>query len=226
MYSNEVLHSGFCILPDVVSAEAIDHLLDGIAAAQPYRSRAGIRHALRYPAVAAFAARLELINLAREILGPDALPFRATVFDKSPQSNWLVMWHQDTALPIREKADTAGWGPWSVKDGVTYAHAPAAALQRVLALRVHLDDSEADNGPLRILPGTHERGVLDNDTIHHLAKTVVPVECLVPKAGMIAIRPLAVHASSKSKSNKPRRVLHIEYAASRITLDGLELATA
>jgi Phytanoyl-CoA dioxygenase (PhyH) len=56
---------------------------------------------------------------------------------------------------LKERQEAPGWGPWSIKEGVQYAHAPAKALQRVLALRVHLDDSTSKNGPLRILPGTH-----------------------------------------------------------------------
>jgi hypothetical protein len=57
----------------------------------------------------------------RKILGPEALPFRATLLDKSPTSDWLVVWHQDTALPLRERRELPGWGPWSVKEGVIYA---------------------------------------------------------------------------------------------------------
>jgi hypothetical protein len=45
---------------------------------------------------------------------------RATLFDKSPTANWLVVWHQDTALPVQERREAPGWGPWSVKDGVIY----------------------------------------------------------------------------------------------------------
>ena len=37
------------------------------------------------------------------------MPFRATLFDKSPQANWLVVWHQDTALPLRRRLDISGW---------------------------------------------------------------------------------------------------------------------
>src|SRR5262249_2437249 len=146
------------------------------------------------------------------ILGENALPFRATLFDKSPDSNWLITWHQDTALPLREKRESPGWGPWSVKEGVLYAHAPAAALSQVLALRLHPDDCTIDNGPLRILPGTHSMGVLNDDQVLDAAATHSPVECLVPQGGVLAMRPLIVHASSKSRSQKSRRVLHIEYA--------------
>src|SRR5271168_2434026 len=113
---------------------------------------------MRHQAVAAFAHDSRLLQLAQSVLGHGAFPFRATLFDKSATANWLVVWHQDTALPLRECRETPGWGPWSVKDGVIYAHAPASALSQVLALRVHLDDSAAENGPLRVLAGnSHSR---------------------------------------------------------------------
>lgn len=166
------------------------------------------------------------MGIAREILGRDAVPFRATLFDKSTEANWLVVWHQDTALPLREKKETAGWGPWSVKEGVIYAHAPAEALARVIALRAHLDDSGVENGPLRVLPGSHCFGVLTDERIHSLAAEVPAIDCLVARGGVLAMRPLIVHASSKSQGEQPRRVLHIEYAASTRICDGLELATA
>ena len=167
-----------------------------------------------------------LLEVVRGVLGSRAVPFRATLFDKSSHSNWLVVWHQDTALPLRERHEAPGWGPWSVKDGVIYAHAPATALGQVLALRVHLDDSTAENGPLRVLPGTHKMGVLSDDETHKLAEQVTSIDCLVPRAGILAMCPLIVHASSKSRSEMPRRVLHMEYAASQFTKDGLELAVA
>jgi hypothetical protein len=37
---------------------------------------------------------------------------------------------------------------------------------------------------------------------------------------------MIVHASSKSRSEMSRRVLHVEYAASRFIENGLELAVA
>lgn len=159
-------------------------------------------------------------------MGTTAIPFKATLFDKSPDSNWLVSWHQDVALPIRSRVDASGWGPWSVKDGQLYAHAPADVLEQVVALRLHLDDSTAENGPLRVLPGTHLLGRLSAERISELAGEVPPVECTVPAGGIIAMRPLIVHASSKSRSPLPRRVLHIEYARSLDLGFGLELAVA
>jgi len=176
--------------------------------------------------VAALASDPRLLNIACRVLGGEARPFRATLFDKSPTSNWLVVWHQDTALPLLERHELPGWGPWSVKEGVIYAHAPATALEQVLALRVHLDESSDRNGPLRVLPGTHLMGVLTDDAIEQLASQIAAVDCVVPAGGVIAMRPLIVHASSKSLIEAPRRVLHIEYAARMVMADSLELAKA
>jgi ectoine hydroxylase-related dioxygenase (phytanoyl-CoA dioxygenase family) len=226
MPQGEVEKQGFAILPEIPTRSDLDLLDESLARNPLPRSRAGMRHALKHPAVLAVARDPRLLAIAQEMLGSNPFPFRATLFDKSPVSNWLVVWHQDTALPLRERRVQPEWGPWSVKDGIIYAHAPACALSRVVALRLHLDDSTSKNGPLRVLPGTHTMGVLSDDAIHDLSTRTIAVDCLVPRGGILVMRPLIVHASSKSRSAKQRRVLHIEYAASASIADGLELAIA
>jgi ectoine hydroxylase-related dioxygenase (phytanoyl-CoA dioxygenase family) len=218
-----VANDGFAIIPGVVSECEIADLRAVLDRSELRRSRAGMRHALRNAGVAALARDSRLIAMAQEVLGTAALPFRATLFDKSRTSNWLVVWHQDTALPLREKREAPGWGPWSIKDGVNYAHAPASVLEQVLALRLHLDDSMAENGPLRVLPGTHSLGVLSDEALHDLSTKTVAIDCTVPRGGILVLRPLVVHSSSKSQSNVPRRVLHMEYATSLVLHDGLRL---
>lgn len=225
-FSERIASDGYAIATGVLSENEIAVLLSALEQSSLPRSRAGIRHAMRDVDVAALARDPRLLELAQQVLGPAALPFRATLFDKSPTANWLVVWHQDTALPLKERRDVPGWGPWSVKDGVNYAHAPASALEQVLALRVHLDDSTAENGPLRALRRTQNLGVLSDDQIHDLSTRVATTDCLVSRAGVLAMRPLIIHASSKSQSEKRRRVLHIEYAASTRIADGLGLAVA
>jgi ectoine hydroxylase-related dioxygenase (phytanoyl-CoA dioxygenase family) len=224
--AREILERGFAIVPELLQPREIAELLEHIVGSDLPRSRAGIRHAMKNATVAEFTRHPRLTVIAQKVLGKAAFPFRATLFDKSPVSNWLVVWHQDTALPLRERHEALGWGPWSVKNGVHYAHAPASALGQVLALRVHLDDSTTENGPLRVLPATHTLGVLNEGALHALSTQREPIDCLVPAGGILAMRPLLVHASSKSKSEKPRRVLHIEYAAAGKFREGLELATA
>ena len=106
---------GFGIVPAVISTESVQLLLGELDGAPIERSRAGMRHVLAFEPVTALARHPQLLELARCVLGSEAFPFRATLFDKSPDSNWLVVWHQDTALPLRERCAADGWGPWSVK---------------------------------------------------------------------------------------------------------------
>jgi hypothetical protein len=191
-------------------------VLTALAEAPLSRTKAGARHVLRIRAVHEMAYDSRLTTLAKLFVGESATPFRATLFDKSPEANWLVAWHQDTALPLATRIGDPEWGPWSTKGGVLYAHAPAWALERVIALRVSLDDSTTSNGPLRVLPDTHLLGVLSDAETAQLARDRTAVECLAAAGGVIVMRPLTVHASSKSADHRPRRVLHIEYAGSEL----------
>ena len=130
------------MLPDA----GCDALLKAVSAPEAVRSRAGARHLLSHPAIAELASASRLIGIAREFLGRSAVPFRATLFEKSGRTNWLIPWHQDTALPLTARFESSEWGPWSEKAGHVYAHAPGWALSRVVALRVHLDASTAVTG--------------------------------------------------------------------------------
>jgi hypothetical protein len=210
---------GFWKEEDVLTQGECDRLQEGLGCTDRSRSRAGARHLMADPAVRSLAHEPRLLRMAAAGLDGSAIPFRATLFEKSGRSNWLVVWHQDTALPLAQRFESPEWGPWSEKAGVLYAHAPTWALARVVALRVHLDDSSEDNGPLRVIPDSHRLGVLSDDEVFRVAKERVPAMCLVARSGVLAMRPLLIHSSSKAAKDAPRRVLHIEYA------DMLELAT-
>ena len=224
-FVDQVIKEGFAIAPECLSKSEIDVLASELNKSTLQRSRAGIRHLMHHPAVEKLARSSPMLDMARSVLGPSAFPYRATLFDKSPDSNWLVVWHQDTALPLQRRHDRPGWGPWSIKDNILYAHATAEALSQVLALRLHLDSSNIDNGPLRVLPATHKDEIFSDSAIEKLATTINSLDCTVARGGVLAMRPLLVHASSKSHSQQPRRVLHIEYAT-RPVLVGIPLAIA
>lgn len=226
MWQREIENFGFATIPDVMGESEISSFLASLSRCALPRTKAGIRHMLSDQAAASIAHDSRLMAIAGEMLGCKAFPLTATLFDKSPAANWLVIWHQDRALPLKKKVEITGWGPWSVKEGVIYAHAPATALENILSLRLHLDDSTLENGPLRILPGTHKRGVLTDGEIQGFAKRVTAIDCVVARGGVLAMRPLAVHASSKSGTLVPRRVLHIEYAAALNVAEGLTLSRA
>ncbi|MBZ5507253.1 MAG: phytanoyl-CoA dioxygenase family protein [Acidobacteriia bacterium] len=222
----QVAQDGYAIFQSVLPIADIQQLTLKLGGSALRRSRAGVRHLLGNSDIAGLAGDPRLLGIAQSVLGNDAFPFRATLFDKSPDSNWPITWHQDTALPLREKHEAPGWGPWSEKEGIAYAHAPAQALEQVVALRLHLDDSRDDNGPLRVLPETHRQGVFSDQQIEVIAASVNAVTCLVPRGGVIVMRPLIIHASSKSHSDVPRRVIHIEYASQNIVSAPLRLAMA
>jgi hypothetical protein len=110
-----VCEQGFEIVPEFLRPEALPSLIRSLEEASVRRSRAGIRSALQIPAVHSLAADDGLLQFAKNVLGKDAFPFRATLFEKSPKSNWLVVWHQDTASPLRHQKVVRGWGPGRVK---------------------------------------------------------------------------------------------------------------
>ncbi|MGH9967601.1 MAG: phytanoyl-CoA dioxygenase family protein, partial [Pyrinomonadaceae bacterium] len=207
-------NEGYWIEEKVLSDSECDFLIQSLSKDTDGRGRAGARHLMTNPVVAAVARDPRLLRLARRALGQDAVPFRATLFEKSGKANWLVVWHQDTALPLAIHHELPGWGPWSKKSDILYAHAPTWALSRVLALRLHLDDSLRENGPLRVIPDSHQAGVLSDEEVFNISRRQKHVECVVPRSGVLAMRPLLIHSSSKARARGPRRVLHIEYAES------------
>jgi Phytanoyl-CoA dioxygenase (PhyH) len=217
---------GFSIVERLFTRAEMAQVGEALSSIDVVRTKAGARHVLRVPAVWQLAMDPRLVGLASFFVGPTPVAFRATLFDKSPTANWLVTWHQDTALPMRQHVSLPHWGPWSMKSGVLYGHAPTSALEQVIALRVHLDDSTDANGPLRVLPGTHTRGVLTDEELAVVAGEIAPFDCVAPAGGVVAIRPLTVHASSKSRTDEPRRVVHIEYASGLQLGPGIELASA
>jgi len=218
--------AGVWIEEEVLSQRECDSLALALSRHQVGRGRAGARHLMNHPAVAEVANDHRLLRIARRALGVEASPYRATLFEKSGRANWLVVWHQDTALPLASRFESPEWGPWSKKAGILYAHAPAWALSRVLALRIHLDASTAENGPLRVIPGSHVAGVLSDEEVFSIARRREHVDCLVSRGGVLAMRPLLVHSSSKARVDTPRRVLHIEYADSLRLGENICLAAA
>ena len=215
---------GYSITENVFDNREMVRIREAVRQADVVRTRAGARHILSVPAVRELASHPALVQLATAFIGARPIPFRATLFDKSEHSNWLVTWHQDMALPVVRRVDDPSWGPWSTKGGVLHAIAPVAALETIVALRVHLDNSTRNNGPLRVLPGTHAHGVLNRAGIMSLVDTITPVDCVSSAGGVVAMRPLLVHSSSKARDVEPRRVLHIEYAVTLSAGPGIELA--
>lgn len=141
------------------------------------------------------------------LLGEGSHLVRALFFDKSPEQNWLVSWHQDLTVTAASRFDAEGWGPWSQKDGAWHVRPPLPVLQQRLTLRLHLDDCDGGNGCLRVLPGSHL--AVPGSAI---PDTAAAADCIAAAGDVLIMSPLLWHASSRSSRHAPRRVLHLEYA--------------
>jgi ectoine hydroxylase-related dioxygenase (phytanoyl-CoA dioxygenase family) len=207
--NTNVEQHGFAIVPQVIEPDVRRELLASLGPVEG----AGRRGVLAIPAVAELARSSRVIDLVRPHTRAEPIPVRSIYFDKSPDTNWLVPWHQDLSIALRARAEVPGYGPWSMKEGVPHVQPPVELLEQMLTVRIHLDDADESNGALRVLPGSHRMGLLSSQSIQRLRVEQSDVVCTASAGDALLMRPLLLHASGKSTSARHRRVLHIEYAA-------------
>jgi hypothetical protein len=139
-------------------------------------------------------------------------PVRLIVFDKSADNNWALGWHQDRTIAVRARRDVDGFGAWSVKDGIQHVAPPVAMLERMITVRVHLDDCGDDNAPLLIAPGSHKRGLVPASETASIAQSHSVQACLARAGDAWLYRTLILHASNRAATPTRRRVIQIDYA--------------
>ena len=154
-----------------------------------------------------------LMPAAEACVGAPVQPIRGIFFDKQPGANWKVPYHQDRTIAVAERIDTDGFTAWSVKDGVVHVRPPIGVLEKTVALRLHLDKCHAENGALRVLPGTHRLGSLESEAIERMRLEREEEVLEVDEGDLIALSPLLLHASSPAVAPSHRRVLHLEYSS-------------
>lgn len=153
-----------------------------------------------------FSANLKSIL---EQLGSGFFLTKAIYFDKPPKSNWYVTWHQDLPINVTEKKPLKGYKAWTQKDDVISVIPPDDILHNIVTIRIHLDDTNVDNGALKVVKGSHKK-VHKSEDIHLM--TGAPITCNVNRGGLHIMKPLLLHASSKTINQKRRRVLHLEFS--------------
>jgi len=218
LYKQEFEEKGFTVIGDVFSESEVEALLAAIEKAdtdKPTFRKTGDLFAIRQflkevPQALPLVFSERLKTIISDLFGEEYFVVKSIYFDKPGASNWFVAYHQDLTISVDRKVDMEGFGPWSVKQNQYAVQPPLAILQNNFTIRIHLDDTDEYNGALRLVPGSHLKGVCRPETIDW--NTEVEETCKVAKGGVMLMRPLLLHASSRTTNNKKRRVLHIEFS--------------
>jgi ectoine hydroxylase-related dioxygenase (phytanoyl-CoA dioxygenase family) len=168
----------------------------------------GLRNVLSQSSTLASLVETCLLPIANEMLDGNSFIVRSTLFDKPMEANWAVPWHQDVTIEVKEKKAVDGFGPWSVKDRLISVQPPSDVLAGMVTLRLHLDAVDESNGALWVDPGSHLLGKLRIEEINPQA----PISCCGKQGSVLVMKPLLFHASNHSLEDRPRRVLHLDFA--------------
>jgi ectoine hydroxylase-related dioxygenase (phytanoyl-CoA dioxygenase family) len=171
----------------------------------------GARCLLDVPVVQQTAEILYSDLIRAALMPSNSVAIQAIAFDKTAAANWKVTWHQDVMFPFARAVAVPGYELPGIKDGVHYARPPRTILEELIAVRVHLDPCGADNGPLRLAPGSHRLGILRAADIAGTVARVGEVTCVADEGEAVVLRPLVLHASSRAVSPHHRRVLHVVF---------------
>jgi ectoine hydroxylase-related dioxygenase (phytanoyl-CoA dioxygenase family) len=211
--------SGYFVIPGVIDPvlnRRLGAFVRGVA-----NTGAGSRRLLDEVWCRHLAAALRGDARINSLLPRSAVAVQCTLFDKSPTRNWLVALHQDLSIPVNARVGGPDCSGWTEKEGQVYVQPPVSVLEQLVAVRVHIDDCPIESGALRVVPKSHVEGHLNEKQAENLrsqnGETVVPVV----RGGVLVMRPLLLHASSKATSHEPRRVLHFVFGPPKLPL-GLE----
>lgn len=201
--------NGYALADVTLTDTQCDHLAASIPSAGA--SRGGTRGLLSHPTVLQLLLHKQLGGYLWSVVGRDLVAVKATLYDRTPPSHRRGQWHQDRVIEVRERMDVAGYGPWTSKNGVPHVEPPASVLEQMLAVRLYLDACGPEDGPLRVLAGSHDGGKLSAEAIEGMS-TENAVDLHVKKGGVMLMRPLLVHSSAPARVPSHRRVLHIVLA--------------
>jgi ectoine hydroxylase-related dioxygenase (phytanoyl-CoA dioxygenase family) len=218
----EIETKGFIIIDRYLNPDSIELLIKDITVLNLSPGRAGIRNLLELvPSIQILAQSSAIRSLVEPILGDTARVVRGIFFDKQPTANWKVPWHQDLTIAVKKRLDLPDYRAWSVKGGIPHVQPPIAILEQMLTVRIHLDRTDESNGAVKVIPGSHLHGKLTNVEIDRWKQVSPASSCNCEAGGILLIRPLLLHASSVATVPSHRRVIHLEYASTRLP-DGLE----
>ena len=211
-------HGGYAVVNDIFDEQELAAIIQTIEEADHssavFRTTSdlfAIRHFLKaLPAVLPHIFTSRFREFISAMFGEDYFIVKSIYFDKPEQSNWFVAWHQDLTISVAEKAEVPGFAPWTVKQNQFAVQPPPEILEQNFTIRIHLDDTDKDNGALRVVPGSHAKGVCRPQSIDWTKQA--EAVCEVRRGGVMIMRPLLLHASNRTTNHARRRVVHIEFS--------------
>ncbi|RZJ50496.1 MAG: phytanoyl-CoA dioxygenase [Flavobacterium sp.] len=214
--NNEISTQGFSIISNIYTNDEIEQILDVInqvdTSKETFRKSADLFAIIQFfkevPAVYKLIFNEKLKDVIQSNFGNDYFVAKSIYFDKPEHSNWFVAYHQDLTISVDKKIEVKNFGPWTIKQNQFAVQPPIDILQHNFTVRIHLDDTDEDNGALKVIPKSHLKGIYRAETIDWTIER--ETICKVPKGGIMIMKPLLLHSSSKTKNNNKRRVIHIE----------------
>ena len=204
---------GIEIKRNYISSSIIEAIKNEVSSSNEEHPRHGIRGAdKKFQTINQLVNSREFLELASSLLGSRPNIVRVIFFDKTPDKNWLVTWHQDKTIALNQQKEINGWGPWSVKDNTHHVQPPLEVLNKMLTFRLHLDDANENNGCLKVIPKSHELGILSQQELTEMVNSQEPYLCKAKEGDLLLMKPHILHSSSKSINPIHRRVVHVEYS--------------
>lgn len=222
----KLTHKGFCILHHVFTKKEVNQmktmLYGYFKSTGQSEDTYSIRNLLKeMPGLKKLVLNSNLLKILKAI-NSNLFLSKAIFFDKTQESNWYVTWHQDIVINVTEKIESEGFSGWTKKFGLYGVVPPNEYLKEIVTIRIHLDDTDESNGALKVIPGSHNKRLTD-DEINLISQNSFPYISEVDACGIQIMKPLLLHASSKATSQKHRRVIHLEFASKQLP-NGLEWA--
>ncbi|NRF37218.1 phytanoyl-CoA dioxygenase family protein [Pedobacter foliorum] len=222
MYKAQIEEQGFTTITNVFADEQVEEILQLInqsdTSRKTFRKSAdlfAIRQFLKeVPAVAHLIFNDEFKTLIKSVFGSRYFVIKSIYFDKPEQSNWFVSYHQDLTISVDKKVELDDYTKWTVKQDQFSVQPPLDILKQIYTVRIHLDDTDENNGALRIVPGSHLKDIYRPEDIDWSKET--EHVCGVPKGGVMIMKPLLLHSSSRTTNNNKRRVIHIEFCSQEL----------
>jgi ectoine hydroxylase-related dioxygenase (phytanoyl-CoA dioxygenase family) len=217
---NKLNSTGFAIVPEIYSSVEIDNIVKLIKSIHGNKVLFGSRTFLqKTPGLLDLLINKPMEKIISEV-APGFSIIKSIYFDKPPQGNWFVSLHQDKIIFVKSKLDTVGFKNWTKREDEFGVQPPADILGNIVTVRIHLDDADETNGALKVIPYSHSEAGIRHAVFSTFSDSDTSI-CRVEAGGIMLMKPLLVHASSKSTSEKARRVIHLEFCNQDVP-DGLE----